>query len=203
MNTKYTFKSIFIATALAVAMLFIACKDRYKRVLDEAATKVYPQGVAHNFEVTYTEIPKRLTNQDSANSKKVFVLRSPLNQDFENLAFKHQLFPKGVHVDYYDKEGRKNTVVADQGIIYAATNLIDLQGNVVLTSHDGKKLETDQLYWDRAHSWIFTEEPFTYTNPQDGTVMDGEGMDFNNDFTYFTAHKTYGLMTIKEDENND
>jgi hypothetical protein len=33
--------------------------------------------------------------------------------------------------------------------------------------------------------------------------MDGEGMDFNKDFTFFKAHKTYGMMTIKEEEQDD
>jgi len=60
-------------------------------------------------------------------------------------------------------------------------------------------LETQQLYWDRSNKWIFTEEAFTYTNPEDGTLMDGEGMDFNRDFTFFKAHKTFGLMSIKEE----
>jgi hypothetical protein len=78
--------------------------------------------------------------------------------------------------------------------------LIDLQGNVVIESHDGKKLETPQLYWNRGDNWIFTENDFVYTNPEDGTIMNGEGMDFNRDFTFFNAHKTYGLMTISETE---
>ena len=30
--------------------------------------------------------------------------------------------------------------------------------------------------------------------------MNGEGMDFNRDFTLFNAHKTYGLVTISEEE---
>jgi hypothetical protein len=31
--------------------------------------------------------------------------------------------------------------------------------------------------------------------------MDGEGMDFNREFSFFKAHKTYGLMTIKENQS--
>jgi len=188
------------ATVFTVAILFLSCKDSYERVGEEAVVHVYPQGVAENFTVTYTEMPRELKAKDSSDSKTVFTLRSPLNEDYDNLKFKHRLFPKGVEVDFFDDQGRKGTVVADYGIIYTETNLIDLQGNVVIVNHDGKKLETPQLYWDRTNKWIFTESEFTYTNPEDGTVMDGKGMDFNNDFTYFNAHKTFGLMTIKEEE---
>ena len=74
--------------------------------------------------------------------------------------------------------------------------------NVVIESHDGKKLEAPQLYWDQDTDWIFTQEKFKFTNPEDGTVMDGEGMDFKKDLSFFKAHKTYGLMTIKEESND-
>lgn len=199
MNKEFLRTLYAIATVCAVALLFGACKDRYKRVGEEATAMIFPEGVAENFSVTYTEMDRPLTTQDSSLSKVVFTLRSPRNENFDNLKFRHQIFPEGVEVDFFDEEGRKSTVVADYGMLYSDTNLIDLQGNVVITSHDGKILETPQLYWDRSNKWIFTEAKFKYTNPEDGTIMDGEGMDFNNDFTYFNAHRTYGLMTIDEE----
>ncbi len=188
------------ATVFTVAILFMGCQDNYKRVGEEAVERVFPQGVAENFTLTYTEAKKELSTLDSANSRVIVVLRSPLNANYENLTFKHQIFPEGLEIDFYDEEGRKNIITAEYAMVYSQTNLIDLQGNVLIESHDGKKLETPQLYWDRKNNWIFTEEEFTYTNPTDGTIMDGEGMDFNKDFTYFNAHKTYGLMTIKEEQ---
>lgn len=184
---------------ITVAILFLCCKDNYKRVGEEAATNIYPQGIAKNFTLTYTEAIKELSSQDSANTRVIAILESPLNKDFDNLRFRFKEFPEGLKVDFYDEKNQKSVIVADYAIIYSQTNVIDLQGNVVIESHDGKKLETPQLYWDRSNKWIFTEEKFTYTNPEDGTVMDGEGMDFNREFTFFNAHKTFGLMTIKEE----
>lgn len=197
-----TFKNIIesIATVFTVALLFVACQDNYKRVGEEAATNIYPEGVAKNFTLTYSETLKELSNQDSSITRVVAVLKSPLNENYENLSFKHQIFPEGLQVDFYDEENKKSIIKADYGIIYSDTNVIDLQGNVVLESHDGKKLESPQLYWNRSDNWIFTESTFVFTNPEDGTVMNGEGMDFNRDFTLFNAHKTYGLVTISEEE---
>lgn len=182
-----------------MAILFLSCKDNYKRVGEEKATNIYPQGVAENFVLTYTEAVKEMSTQDSSRSRVVTILKSPINKDFDNLRFGYKEFPKGLHLDFFDEKDQKSTIDADYAIIYSKTSVIDLQGNVVLTSHDGKILKTEQLYYDRFNKWIFTEEKFTYTNPEDGTVMDGEGMDFNKDFTFFNAHKTYGLMTISED----
>ena len=198
---KY-FKNIIrlIATVYAVAISFISCEDNYKRVGEEAATNIFPEGVAENFTLTYTETLKELSSKDSSDTRIVAVLKSPLNENFDNLSFRHQIFPEGLQVDFYDEKNQKSVIKADYGIIYSDTNLIDLQGSVVIETHDGKKLETEQLYWDRKGNWIFTEEPFTYTNPEEGTVMDGQGMDFNKDGTFLSAQKTLGIMVIKDEE---
>ncbi len=178
----------------------MSCKDNYQRVGEEAVKPIFPQGVAQNFTLTYTETPKELGSEDADSSKVIAILRSPITEDFDNQSFRYRTFPEGLKVDFFDDKNQKSVITADYGIVYSQTNLIDLQGNVVIETHDGKKLETPQLFFDRKNSWIFTEEEFTYTNPEDGTVMDGEGMDFNRDFSFFKAHKTYGLMTIKESE---
>ncbi|WP_232520881.1 LPS export ABC transporter periplasmic protein LptC [Flagellimonas nanhaiensis] len=195
---KNSFKCF--ATVFTVAIIFISCKDDYERIGEEAVRPVFPQGVAQNFTLTYTEAVKELNTQDSSNSRIIAVLTSPITEDYDNQSFKFRTFPEGLKVDFFDEKNQKSVITADYGIVYSQTNLIDLQGNVVIESHDGKKLETPQLFYDRKNNWIFTEEAFTYTNPEDGTVMDGEGMDFNKDFSFFKAHKTYGLMTIKEKE---
>ncbi|WP_298924448.1 LPS export ABC transporter periplasmic protein LptC [uncultured Allomuricauda sp.] len=189
-----------LATVFAVAILFMGCKDNYERVGEEAVRPIFPQGVAQNFTLTYTETEKEMSTEDLSDSKVIAILTSPITEDFDNQDFKFRTFPKGLKVDFFDDKNQKSVITADYGIVYSQTNLIDLKGNVVIDSHDGKKLETPQLFFDRANNWIFTEEVFTYTNPEDGTVMDGEGMDFNRDFSFFNAHKTYGLMTIKEKE---
>ena len=200
MMKSYKNRKELIATVFTVAFLFMACQDNYKRVGEEAATKIFPEGVAKNFTLTHTETLKDLGNQDSSVSRVIAVLKSPLNENYDNLSFRHQIFPEGLEVEFYDEKNQKSIITADYGIIYSDTNLIDLQGNVVIESHDGKKLETPQLYWDRKNNWIFTEEPFKYTNPEEGTVMDGEGMDFNKDGTFLSAQKTLGIMVIKEEE---
>ncbi|KQC31059.1 LPS export ABC transporter periplasmic protein LptC [Flagellimonas eckloniae] len=197
-NIKNNLKCV--ATVFTVAILFISCKDNYERVGEEAVKPVFPQGVAQNFVLTYTETIEEMSTEDSSNTKVIAILTSPITEDFDNQNFKYRTFPKGLKVDFFDEKNQKSVIIADYGIVYSQTNLIDLQGNVVIESHDGKKLETPQLFYDRSNNWIFTEEVFTYTNPEDGTVMDGEGMDFNRDFSLFKAHKTFGLMTIKETE---
>ena len=184
----------------SMAMPFLTCTDNYKRVGEEAQKKIYPRWIAENSELTYSELNEPLEGEDIKNAKNIAILRSPITYNYENLLFPYRLFPNGIEVDFFDENGEKNKVRADYAIIYSATNLIDLQGNVVLETPDGKKLETSQLFYDQDNQWIFTQKVFKFTNPEDGTIMDGEGMDFNKELSYLSAHKTYGLMTIKEEE---
>ena len=191
-----------IVVVFSMTMLFFSCKDNYKRVGEEAKANIFPQGEAKDFVLTYTETRDRLDPDDHKSSRVMAVMTSKVSNDFDNLKFPYRTFPEGVHVDFFDENNERSTITADYGIIYSATNVIDLQGNVVIVSHDGKKLETTQLYWDQGNEWIFTQEKFKFTNPDDGTVMDGEGMDFNKDLSFLNAHKTYGLMLIKEEKDD-
>lgn len=185
--------------ACAMAMSFLGCADQYQRVGEEKAEQIYPQGVARDFILTYTESPKELNTQDSTDTKIIAVLRSPVSEDFTNLRFKYRTFPEGLLVEHFDEEGRMSTISADSAIIYDQTNIVDLRGNVVMETFDGKKLEAEQLFWDRSSEWIFTESRFTLSNPEEGTLLNGMGMDFNRDFTYFNAHKTGGEMLVREE----
>lgn len=187
-----------------MAILFFSCADNYKRVGDEAIKKIFPSGIAEDFILTYTETDGDMLKDGEGvvASRVVSVLKSPISNDFGNLDFPYWTFPEGLVVEFFDDQGVKSTITADYAIVYSYTNLVDLQGNVVIATSDGKKLETPQLYWDRADDWIFTQQKFKYTNPEEGTIMDGEGMDFNRSFSFFHANRTYGLMSIKENRND-
>jgi len=105
-----TKQSKVFATVFAVANLFICCQDNYERVGEEAATNIYPQGVAQNFTLTYTEAVKELSTKDSSNTRVVAILKSPINKDFDNLRFRYKEFPEGLQLDFYDDKGEKSVL---------------------------------------------------------------------------------------------
>lgn len=191
-----------IALVCTMAMLFSSCKDNYKRVGEEAVKKVYPRGVVEDFVLTYTESPEKLRSEDIATSKVLAILSGPIRKDYDQLTFPYQTFPEGLLVEVFNEKNEKTTIEADYGILYSTTSVVDLRGNVQIKGDDGKKLETPQLYYDRDNEWAFTKEKFKFTNPEDGTVMDGEGMDIQKDLKFLNAHKTYGLMLLKEDKDD-
>ena len=196
----FTFKSI--AMVVTMAMLFWSCADNYKRIGEEAVKKVYPRGVVEDFVLTYTESLEKLGSEEVGSSKVMAILSGPIREDYEQLLFPYQTFPEGLQVDLFNDKGEKTTIEADYGVLYTATSMVDLRGNVKIKGDDGKMLETPQLYYDRGNEWAFTQEKFKFTNPEDGTIMDGEGMDIQKDLNFLSAHKTYGLMLIKENQDD-
>ncbi len=55
---------------LFMAMLFLSCGDNYKRVGEEAQKKIYPQWIAENSVLTYSELGEPLGPEEIKNSKK-------------------------------------------------------------------------------------------------------------------------------------
>lgn len=197
--SQFSFKAV--ATTLVVATLFIGCSEPYKPSELTASEKALPQGVVENLELSYTESVRPLSILQSDTTRVVAVLRANRNENFENRAFPYQFFPDGFHLTFYDEQQLPTDIYADTAYYYTSTGLVDLIGNVRILTHDQKKLTTKQLYWSQSRNWVFTEQPFEFINPTEGTIMNGEGMEFSRDFTTFQAMKTRGIYELSESDN--
>ena len=177
-----------IALLLCMAMLF-SCNNDMRNLQQLSIQRKFPQGEAYDFKLVYTD-----------STKVVAVVTSKLNKDFTNQRMPYSEFPEGVKVEFYDQARHKNIVEANYGIIYPSSAMVELRDNVVLTTYDGKKLKTSQLFWDQKEDWIFTDREFSFTDETKGTVTNGIGMDFDKKFSTVKAHKTTGILAIEDNE---
>ena len=76
-----------------------------------------------------------------------------------------------------------------------------MQGNVILETYDGKRLNAPQLYWDQNNQWIFTEGDYVFTSPD--LNMKGVGIDFNKEFTVVSCHENSGSAVVKDDAQTE
>lgn len=160
--------------------MVFSCENSLKDVQKFNQSSFVPTGEADSINLKYT---------DSGKIKSVLVSKKML--DYSNIKNAFTEFPIGVKVTMYDNNGKTTTIVADYAISYKKTDIIDLQGNVIINSHDGKKLETDQLYFDQKNEWFFTEKEFKYTD-EAGGYLQGPGVDFSKDFKIFNMQKSSG-----------
>ena len=170
-------------------ILFFSCDDGSSTLKQINQFNENPVGIAYDIHMTYT---------DSAEVKAI--LTAPLNLDYTHLSFKFSEFPEGLKIIFYNNNNEENTVVADYGILYNQTKIVDLQGNVVLLSYDGSRLETSQMYWDSEKEWLFTEQPFTFKNIN--YDMAAIRLDTNKEFSKFQTGNLTGTMSVKEQKDS-
>tara|TARA_B100001175_G_C19514512_1_gene646336 strand:- start:6079 stop:6666 length:588 start_codon:yes stop_codon:yes gene_type:complete len=179
-------KKRFLVFAVA---LFFSCDYGASTLNQINRFKENPVGTAYDIRMTYT---------DSTVIKAI--LTAPINLDYTHLSFKYSEFPEGLKIIFYNNKNEENTLVADYGILYNQTKIIDLKGNVVLFSDDGSRLETDQMYWDSENEWLFTEQPFTFKNVN--YDMAAIRLDTNKEFSKFQTGKLTGTMLVKEQKDS-
>ena len=183
------FKLINKTLVIIAITTFFSCDDSSTLLKQINTFNENPVGIAYNINMTYT---------DSASIKAR--LEAPVHLDFSHLSFKYSEFPDGLRVIFYNEQNQENTVYADYGILYNQTKIVDLQGNVVLLSYDGSRLETDQMYWDAEKEWLFTEEPFLFQN--NDYNLAANRLDTNKEFSKFQTGKLSGTIAVEEKKDS-
>lgn len=170
---------------LLVVVVFFSCKNTLKEVQGLDTASYAPISVAENINTKYTD-SGRLTS----------ILISPKMLNYTNREFPFYEFPQGINLTLFDAEKNKNNVTADRAMVYTQTDLIDLQGNVVLTTSTNDTLFTDQLFYDQNKEWLFTNYPVKFRTKD--YVTNGSGFDSNKNFTNTQVLGSTGAVFIDE-----
>lgn len=174
----------YIVTVFTVTMFF-SCKDNFKEVQNIGIVDSGPLTVAENINTKYTDSGRLKMNLQSAKML-----------DFSNRAFAFFEFPIGVNLDIFDADNNKSNVIADYALVYTKTDLIDLRGNVVLTTHNKDTLFAEQLYYDQKTQWLFTNRPVRFVRQNE--IINGNGFDSNRNFSNAEVLETTGIIYIDE-----
>jgi LPS export ABC transporter protein LptC len=111
------------------------------------------------------------------------------------------VMPLGFSMVTWDSLGNENvTIVADSGSIAEKQRDIRAVGNVVVTSQDGLRLETDILQWDNRRQRIFTEDSVRFTTATD--TLFGIGFVSNRNLTNWEIGTPTG-RSYRHLENED
>nr|WP_321245707.1 LPS export ABC transporter periplasmic protein LptC [uncultured Psychroserpens sp.] len=189
MKTQFLHIKLSIVTTIVVTMLF-SCESNFKEVQQIGILQNEPIGEAKDINLKYTEA------EDSI-GRVIANLESPKMLDYSNRDFSFSEFPDGVRLSLYDENNQKNVVIADYGIVYNETDLIDLQGNVVLITPQRDSLFADQLYYDQKNEWLFSNLPVRLKS---ATANNGHGDIFDSDtkFKNYTILEGRGDMILKD-----
>lgn len=168
-----------------IALLISGCESNFKEVQKSNFSEFVPSGEAEKINLKYTD-----------SGRITAILISPKMLDYTNFNFPFTDFPKGIDLTLYDKSSKRTVILADYATSYKTTNIIDLIGNVKISSQDGQILETDQLYFDQKNEWFFTEKNFKFTDLKGSS--NGQGIDFSKDFKVINSQKITGAIDSDE-----
>lgn len=79
-----------------------------------------------------------------------------------------------IAVSVHERE-RAWTIVGDEGDLYQKAKRVDVRGNIVLTSNDGLRVETERIRWDGHGKRVWTDAPVTLSRR--GSVIRGAGLE--------------------------
>lgn len=184
MNSIFSYIKYSMVTVFTVT-IFFSCKDNFKEVQKIGVKGSQPINIAENINTKYT---------DSGKLKSVLVSKKML--DFSNRDFAYFEFPEGVDFTVFDDGGNTSNVLADYAIVYNETDLIDLRGNVVLSTHNKDTLFAEQLFYDQQREWMFTNQPVTFR--QQDQIINGNGFDSNRNFTNAKVLEVTGILYLDE-----
>ncbi|WP_235817873.1 LPS export ABC transporter periplasmic protein LptC [Formosa haliotis] len=171
---------------IAFAMtMFVSCSKGLEQVSNTAFSVNEPGGVAEDINLKYTDSGRLKAN-----------LLSPKMLDYSNREFSFSEFTEGINLYIYDKDRNKSTIISDYAIVYDKTGLIDLQGNVMLSTATNDTLFADQLYYDQAKQWLSTNQPVTFRTG--GDLIHGNGFDSDVKFEEAEVLEINGIITLDE-----
>lgn len=152
------FRSI---TVLLGTVMLLSCKNDIEQVNALVEEEVRPEMVGYNLELIYS---------DSARIKYKVITPQYVKHTKGNE--KYEEFPQGLHVISYDPTGK---VVGSIQSKYAKKMeeemLWEARDEVVVINAEGKKLETEQLFWDMKKEIIYSERYTKLT--ADGQILEG------------------------------
>jgi len=173
--------------ALMGPAIFSSCKNDVQTVLSLDFVDTLPEMTARDIEILYSEkgqMQIKLVSPYLVNKKG----------DEELL-----LFPEGFTVFFYDTAMNLTTkITADYGISYEKKKLMEARHNVVVENLEKEeKLNTEELFWDRAKAVIYSNQFVRLTTG--GNVVTGTGLTSKEPFDVLDITHVQGTLEIKDE----
>ena len=143
------------------AIMLLACKNDIKEVNALAEREKRPDMTGENLELVYS---------DSARIK--YRVLAPEYIKVNREKEKYEEFPKGIHVLSYDPAGKMiGSIKAKYAKKLEDEMLWEARNEVVIINAEGKKLETELLYWDMKKELIYSDRYVKLS--ADGQIIEG------------------------------
>ena len=150
-------------TVLLGTVMLLSCKNDIQQVKQVMEEEVRPEMTGDHLVLIYS---------DSARIQ--YKASAPQFLKVTKGGEKYEEYPKGILVISYDKEGKElGSITAKYAKKLEDEMLWEARDEVVIVNAEGKKLETEQLFWDMKKKIIYSDR---YSRLSDkGQILEGNG----------------------------
>ena len=101
-----------------------------------------------------------------------------------------------LEVTFYNDSGLVESILkGGYAEINEEKNIMTVYENVVLSSLEGKRLETEELSWDERKQKIFTDKEVIIITQKE--IINGSGFTSNTDFSKYFISKINGIVNVE------
>lgn len=106
---------------------------------------------------------------------------------------------KGLRVEFYDDSARvESTLTARYARYYEQQGNILIRDSIVVVNKKGEQLNTEELVWNQSAKKLYTEKFVKIITATQ--VMYGDGLEANEDFTWYKILNPKGIVAVKQAE---
>jgi LPS export ABC transporter protein LptC len=182
-------KIISISLLSAGIIIFItSCKNKPSEIGEVLARSVKQEDKAEEVTIIYSEHGKVKARLFSKEFIKNDLARPP-----------YWDMKKGLRVEFYDDSTRlESTLNASYARYYEQQGNILIRDHIIIKNRKGEKLSTEELIWNQKLKKFYTEKFVRISTPTQ--VMFGDGMEANEDFTWYKITNIKGVVQVKKGE---
>lgn len=146
-----------------------------------------------------TEYSENLSIVNSQNGQRSYHFVTPLMEGYSQAAEPYREFRRGVRITTY-KDDSLSTVdavlTANYAIYYEKRRLWEAKGDVVVEKSDGKRLYTQQLFWNERTKKIYSNVDSKIVQSGGTDVFIGEGFESDEEFKDWRFRRMKGRMEV-------
>ena len=157
-------------------------------------------------EMMMTEYSENLSVVMSQNGRRSYHFKTPLLEGYSLAREPYREFPKGVEMTTYKNDSLSSVdavLTANYAIHYETRDLWEARGNVVVEKSDGKKLYTQQLFWNARTKKIYSNVDSKIVQNNGRDVFIGEGFESDEEFKDWRFRRMKGRMEVEMKQRAD
>jgi LPS export ABC transporter protein LptC len=169
-------------------LLAASCRNKMEDIQALVGKSVMQEDRAYDVTILYSEdgqVKARLFSRE-------FIRNETSNPPFTDMQ-------RGLKVEFFnDTLEVESTLTAKYARYYEQQGNVLIRDSVVVVNKKGDRLETEELIWNQNVQKFYTEKPVAITTATQ--TMWGDGLEANQDFSWYQIKSLRGTMLVEKDQ---